>query len=247
MNFNKLFDYSQPIVAAVTILAITLAGISWYLGTVVTDIKLASDTIEVTGSAKESVTADTGRLVINLETKTGLTDQQAGTDRLEQAVTTVTEYLAKEGMSDFETPAGSISANYYYPERAEAILTGYTVNRSVVVRGSDIDKMTALANDLSPLNGAGYVVTTGGLELTYSKLDEMRVSLLADAIKDATARAEAIASESGRSVGTLRNAVGGVVQVLPQGGVDISDYGSYDTMSKNKDVMVTTRATFSLE
>jgi len=34
---------------------------------------------------------------------------------------------------------------------------------------------------------------------------------------------------------------------LPQGGVDISDYGSYDTQSKNKDVMVTVRATFSIE
>jgi hypothetical protein len=247
MNFKKLFDYSEPRVAAVTILAVALVGIAWYGGQVLTDIKLAGDTIEVTGSAKESVVADTARLIINLETKTGLTDQQAGTERLEKAVTTVTDYLTKEGMVDFETPAGSISANYYYPERAEAIQTGYTINRSVVVRGTDIAKMTNLANNLAPLQGEGYVVTAGGLELTYSKLDEMRVKLLSEAIKDATARAEAIASESGRKVGTLRNAVGGVVQVLPQGGVDISDYGSYDTTSENKDVMVTTRATFSLE
>ncbi len=247
MHFNKLFDYSEPRVAAVTILSIALGLMVWYGGQVLYDIKLANDTIEVTGSAKKAVVADTGRLIINLEAKTGLTDQQAGVERLGQAVEKVTSYLTKEGHTDFETPAGNISATYYYPQNAEAVQTGYTINRSVIVRGSDVAKLTALANDLSPLGGDNYVVTTGGLELTYSKLDDMRVSLLSEAIKDATARAEAITSESGRNVGTLRNAVGGVVQVLPQGGVDISDYGSYDTGSLNKEVMVTTRATFSLE
>jgi hypothetical protein len=74
----------------------------------------------------------------------------------------------------------------------------------------------------------------------------MRVELLSEAIKDAKARAEAIAKESGRQVGELREATGGVVQVLSQGGVDISDSGSYDTESLNKEVMVTVRATFEL-
>jgi hypothetical protein len=247
MNIKKLFDYSEPRVAAATIFVVAFALIAWYGGQVLTDIKLAGDTIEVTGSAKEAVVADTGRLIINLETKTGLGDQEAGVARLETAVAQVTTYLAAAGHTDFETPAGSINATYYYPQNAEAIQTGYSIVRSVIVRSSDVAKLTTLANNLSPLNGAGYVVTTGGLELTYSKLDEMRVKLLGEAIKDATARAEAIASESNRQVGTLRNAVGGVVQVLPQGGVEISDYGSYDTASLNKEVMVTTRATFSLE
>jgi hypothetical protein len=247
MHFKKLFDYSVPQVAAVTIFVVGLAAMVWYAGGVVYDIKLASDTIEVTGSAKEAVIADTGRLIINVETKTGLSDQAAGTLRLEAAVAKITTYLTAQELKDFETPAGSVNANYFYPENAEPVQTGYTMYRSVVVRGSDVEKLTNLANDLGPLNGTGYVVTVGGLELTYSKLDEMRVKLLTEAIKDATARAEAIASESGREVGLLRNAVGGVVQVLPQGGVEISDYGSYDTSSLNKEVMVTTRATFSLE
>ena len=100
---------------------------------------------------------------------------------------------------------------------------------------------------MGPLSGAGYTVTSGGMELTYSKLDEMRVKLLTSAIKDATDRAEAIASESGRTVGALRNATGGVVQVLAADGIEISDYGSYDTSSLNKEVMVTVRASFELK
>jgi uncharacterized protein len=247
MNFKKLFDYSQPLVAAVTVLIIGLFIITWYASQVVYSIKLSGDTIEVTGSAKESVVADMGRLTVQIETKTGLTDQQAGTQRAQAAVDKVTAYLGSQDMGEYETPAGSTYTNYYYPENGEAVLTGYTVSRSVVVRNSEVEKLTKLANDLGPLSGDGYTVTSGGLELTYSKLDEMRVKLLTEAIKDATDRANAIAENSGRSVGQLRNAVGGVVQVLPQGGVDISDYGSYDTMSMNKEVMVTTRATFGLE
>lgn len=247
MNIKKLFDYSQPLVAAATIIVIGCIGIAWYLGQVLYDIKVAGDTIEVTGSAKEAVVADQGRLVIAVETKTGLTDQAAGVDRAEKAIATVVAYLTAEGYTEYETPAGYTNADYYYPQNSAPVQTGYTIMRSVVVRSNEVEKLTALANDLGPVSGPGYMVSSGGLELTYSKLAEKRVELLNDAIKDATARANAIAIESGRSVGQLRNASGGVVQVLPVGGVEISDYGSYDTMSLNKDVMVTVRATFELE
>lgn len=247
MNLKKLFDYSQPLVASFTILVIGLMAITWYGTNALYKIKLANDTIEVTGSAKASVVADTGRLTITLDTKSGLNDQQTATARLQRGVDTISNFLKEQGLTEFETPAGNTSATYIYPQNSEPILTGYQLSRTVVVRSSDVTKLSELANNTAPFTGAGYTVSIYGLELTYSKLDEMRVSLLTDAIKDATARAGAIATNSNREVGNLRNAVGGVVQVLPAGGVDISDYGTYDTQSLNKDVMVTVRATFGLD
>jgi uncharacterized protein len=247
MNFKKLFDYSQPLVAATTLLIVALFIIVAYSAQVVYDIKLAGDTVEVTGSAKEAVVADYGRLVITIETKTGLNDQPAGTSRMQGAIERITSYLEAQGLTEYETPAGYVNADFYYPQNSAPVPTGFTIGRSVTVRSSELEKLTTLANDTGPLAGVGYTVASGGLELTYSKLDEMRVKLLTSAISDATNRAKAIASESGRSVGLLRNATGGVVQVLPVGGVDISDYGSYDTSSMNKEVMVTVRATFELQ
>ncbi len=247
MNFKKLFDYSQPMVAAMTLFVVTLIGLAYFGSQVVYNLKLANDTIEVTGSAKQSVVADRGRLVINLEAKTGLQNQNEGVRNLETAISNITKYLSDKNMTDIETPAGSTNATYYYPERGEAIQTGYSMTRSVIVRGTDLATLSQLANNTAPLNGNGYTVSVYGLELTYSKLDEMRVSLLSDAIADAKDRAEAIAANTGRGVGPLRNATGGVVQVLSQGSIDVSDYGSYDTSSMNKDVMVTARVTFGLE
>lgn len=247
MNFKKLFDYSEPLVAAMTLFAITLIIITVYGAQVLYDIKLAGDTVEVTGSTKEAVVADRGRLIINIETKTGLNDQAAGTARVQKAVDDTIAYLETQNFTEYETPAGYINADYYYPQNGPAVQTGYTIARSVVVRSGELDKLTSLANDTGPLSGTGYTVTSGGMELTYSKLDEMRVKLLTSAIKDATDRANAIASESGRTVGALRNATGGVVQVLAADGIEISDYGSYDTSSLNKEVMVTVRASFELK
>lgn len=246
MSIQKLFDYSVPVVAAATVLvlgAVIVAGIGAYTAY---DIKLSRDSVEVTGSAKEPVTADTARLIINLDTRTGSTDQQSGYARLEGASDKIVAYLESKGFTDYETPAITSSPTYTYPQYGEPVFTGFSINRQILVRSSKIDEINALANSVEPFTGPNYNVTTQSLELTYSKLDEVRIRLLSEAIKDAKARAEAIASESGRSVGVLRNASSGVVQVLPQGGVDISDYGSYDTQSLHKEIMVTVRATFEL-
>lgn len=246
MNFRKLFDYSVPLVAAATVLVVGAVVVAIIAAYTAYDIKLSRDNVEVTGSAKAAVVADTARWVVSLETRTGVSDQQAGYSRLESATAKITEYLSSQGFDDFETPAVSSFPTYTYPQYGEPIQTGFTVSRQVIVRSNDIDSISALANDIEPFTGANYTVTTQSLELTYSQLDEMRVTLLSEAIKDAKARADAIAKESGRVAGTLRSASSGVVQVLPQGGIDISDYGSYDTQSKNKEVMVTVRATFEL-
>lgn len=247
MYIKGLIDYQQPIVAAATLLGVGFvlsAGLGSYAAY---KIKVAANTVEVTGSAKEAVVADYAKWTINLEARTPVSNQQIGFDRLETATDNIVAYLKSQGFEDIETPSPMVRQNYTYPDRSEPILTGYTVSRQIIVRGSDVDGIARLAGNISPLTGASYDVTTGGVELTYQKLPDMRVKLLSEAIKDARARAEAIAKETGRSVGALKSATSGVVQVLSEGGVDISDYGSYDTQSKNKDVMVTVRASFIID
>lgn len=246
MDIKKLLNFNEPLVSGAT-----LIGFSIILATVVGSYslyrtKVLGDTIEITGSAKESVTSDYSRWTISLDTKTGITNQQSGLDRLDKARAKVISYLESVGMSDIESPSAYVSADYSYPEGMAPIHTGYTVSRQIYVRSADVMRITELANNLEPLSGFGYNVTTQGVELTYQKLPEMRVRLLSGAIADARARAEAIARETDRSVSALKSATGGVVQVLPRGGVEISDYGSYDTQNMEKDVMVTVRAVFRL-
>lgn len=247
MNPRGLIDYTQPLVAAATVLVLGSLICAFVAAATAYRIKVSGDIIEVTGSAKEAVVSDAARWTIHIDTRTSTDDQQSGFDRLDTATKKIVAYLRKQGVETIETPTPNVSPNYYYPDKGESVMTGYTVSRSIVVQSNDVDMISELANNISPLTGSSYNVTTTGLELTFRGLPEERIKLLSGAIKDAKARAEAIAKETGRSVGALRSASGGVVQVLPQGGVDISDYGSYDTQSKNKDVMVTVRASFSIQ
>ena len=238
---------NNPLIGAAAVLGaafVIAAGIAGYTAY---QIKASADVVEVTGSARVPVTADFGRWPLSLETKTGMTNQQEGYARLEAASQKIVAYLKEQGFTDIETPAPNTYPNFIYPQNAEPVQTGYTVSRVIIVRSSDVAKLATLANNIEPLVGRDYNVISNGLELTYQKLPETRVSLLSDAIKDAKARAEAIAKESNRTVGALRSSTGGVVQVLPAGGMDVSDAGTYDTQSVNKEVMVTVRATFSLQ
>lgn len=246
-NIKKLFNYAEPRVASATILVlggIIIALIAWQGAY---QIKVANDVIEVTGSAKEAVVADHAKWTIHLEAHTPISDQQAGFDRLQKATETIIGYLKQNGFESVETPIASSFPNYTYPQYSEPVLVDYTVSRDIIVQSDNIDSLSNLANNVAALMGNGYTVSTYGLELTYQKLDEMRVQLLSQAMIDAKNRAEAIAKESGRTVGVLRSSSSGVVQVLASGSVDISDYGAYDTQSKNKDVMVTVRAQFKLK
>lgn len=243
---KTLFN-ERPIVAAAGLLGLALIVSASVASYTAYSIKAAQDIVEVTGSAKVPVEADFARFTMTLEAKTGTQNQAEGYTRLESATAKILDYLADQGFLDVEAPAPSAYPTYTYPQYGEPIMTGYQVSRQIIIRSADIDKVEALAGTIEPLTGAGYTVSTGMVELTYQNLPETRVALLTEAIADAKARAEAIAKETGRDVGTLRSATSGVVQVLPAGSVDISDYGMYDTQSRHKEVMVTVRASFSLK
>lgn len=246
MSIKKLFDYSQPIVAAATVIVIGgLLAVIWG-GNVLYKIRTADEAIETTGSAKEEVMADYTRWSLNLEARVGVNEQQRGFLLVEGATQKITDYVNGAGFEDVEALVIRSYPNYNYPQYGEPVMTGYTVSREIVIRSEKVDELTALANDISALSGSGYTVSTNMLEYTYSKLDEMRIKLLSQAIQDAKARADAIASESGRKIGAIKSASSGVVQVMSKGNLNISDYGYYDTQSRHKEVMVTVRATFKL-
>lgn len=247
MSIKQLFNYHQPLVAAATILVIGAFIMAGWFGYVVYKIRIAGETIETTGSAKEEVLADYSRWSINLEARVGINDQQSGFETIESATETITAYVESKGFIDIEPLVIRSYPNYSYPQYGEPTMTGYTISREIIVRSDQVDNLTKMANDISSISGAGYTISTNSLEYTYSKLDEMRIKLLSKAIEDAMARANAIASESGRKINVLKSASSGVVQVMSKGNLNISDYGYYDTQSKNKEIMVTVRAIFKLK
>ena len=71
--------------------------------------------------------------------------------------------------------------------------------------------------------------------------------MVAEATKDAKARAEAIASSTGNKVGAVRSAKTGVFQITSRNSTDVSDYGIYDTSSLEKDITAVVSVQFGME
>jgi hypothetical protein len=71
--------------------------------------------------------------------------------------------------------------------------------------------------------------------------------MLAEATKDARARAEQIATQGGRAIARLHDADQGIFQITPLHSVATSWQGESDTSSRQKTITAVVTATFLLK
>jgi hypothetical protein len=71
--------------------------------------------------------------------------------------------------------------------------------------------------------------------------------MLGEAAKDAKTRAEQIAASTGNSIGTVRSARMGVMQITAADSTDVSDSGISDTSAIDKDMTAVVNISFAVE
>ncbi len=204
------------------------------------------DSLSVTGSTKTHVTSDQAKLVISLSSTAPESDLASGYKIITTDLNLTRELLKKSGVASTDIIEGPVLMSQIYDQNTSAP-TRYQLNQAVSVQMNDVNKITEISKKIPDLISGGAIISVQSLEYYYSGLPDLRVSLLTQAIQDAKARAEKIADGTGRHVGGVQAASSGVVQVLTSNSVDVSDYGSYDTSSIEKDVMVTVKASFRLQ
>ncbi len=123
--------------------------------------------------------------------------------------------------------------------------TGYRLTQSVRVESSDVDRLAQL--DTTPLVEQGVLFTTEPPQFLYTKVAEEKIEMLADATRDARARAEQIAAQGSRSIANLHDAEMGVFQITPLHETDTSSGGENDTSSLDKTITAVVSATFLLK
>jgi hypothetical protein len=209
-------------------------------------IRSLDDTLTVTGSASKAVTSDHVKWVgvINRVVKT--TTLKEGYASMASDLVSVQAFLNdnKISVDQVVTSPVFMDQNYDQPQGAEKT---YTLRQTIEVNSNDVNGIGQIAKNIQALIEKGVVFSTQSLEYTYTKLPDERVSMLALAIKDAKDRASTLAQSSGKSVGKLKSASSGVVQVMSANSLDVSDYGSYDTSKVEKNIMVTVKASFTLK
>jgi len=203
------------------------------------------NTLSVTGSATEDAVSDSAKWTVSLSRSAYEDSIAAAQTRVTADAKQVMAFFSKAGISDDKITTSPIFVDQEYSSDANAPRR-YTVRTDVSIQSDNPQLVQKLSKDINTLAAQGIVISAQTPQYFISSLPDLRVSLIGKAVTDAKARAEQIAKATGRTVGALQSASGGVVQVLSPDSVDVADYGSYDTSTINKTVMVTARATFYL-
>ncbi len=208
-------------------------------------VRSLDDTLTATGSAKQKVTADSAKWTSSISRSAFDGSIPAVYAQVERDTIAAKVYFKQAGIADDQIQVTPIFVNQEYSSN-DGAQKRYSVMQSITVSSSDVQKVRGLAGGAGALIQKGVMFNPGMPEYYVSNLPSLRVSLLGEAVKDARARADELAKAGGVSVGKLKSSSSGVVQVLSPNSIEVSDYGSYDTQTIEKEVMVTVRATFSV-
>lgn len=168
----------------------------------------------------------------------------------------IKEYLEKNGIKSDEYLFSSIDINQMtravYNENGTYMreeFAGYNLTQSVTVNSKDLDKVELISRDISQLIDKNINLDSSYPEYYYSKLDELKLSLIEAATENSKQRIEIMAKASGASIGNLINSNLGVFQITPiNSGTNSYSYeGSFDTSSRIKTANITVKLDYSIK
>lgn len=209
-------------------------------------VRSFDNSLTVTGSTTKQVTSDHVKWIGVINRAVKASTLKAGYADMAKDLVFVKEFLKEKNIPENQIVISPVfmDQNYDGPQAAER---SYTLRQNIEINSSDVNSIGEISKNIQPLIEKGVIFSTQSLEFTYTKLPEERVAMLGDAIKDAKARASSLAVSSGKTVGQLKSASSGVVQVMSANSTDVSDYGFYDTSKIEKNIMMTVKASFTLK
>ena len=124
---------------------------------------------------------------------------------------------------------------------------GYALSQEVRVASADIDLVSSVSKHSARLVEQGVEFSSYRPEYFYTRLGELKISMLAEATADARDRAEVLAKNGGGRIGHLMSARQGVFQITPAHSTEISDYGRNDTSSREKSIKAVVTVRYAVE
>ena len=236
--------FMGAVVLAVGLVVATMIG-GWFF----VKGKRGDQTITVTGSARKRITSD---LVIWRSSISYQAPTLSEAYRLlTEAVPRVKAYMVSKGIAENQITVSSISSQTLHGRNSDGIetseITGYTLRQELSVRSTEVEKIGQIAREATELINQGILIESMAPEYLYTKLGDLKIEMLAEAAKDAKRRAEQIAQSTDSSIGTVRTARMGVLQITAADSTDVSDSGMNDTSSLEKDITAVVNIGFSVD
>ncbi len=244
MNGERSNVYFNAAAALAAGLIISSLILGWsYRGS-----KKADEAITVTGSAKRRISSD---LVVWSAGVSVQSPQLADSyKQLSDNIPRIKQYLLGKGIPEDQMTVSSITTTTIKGRDSDgnetSEINGYSLSQQIEVKSTDVAKISQVARESTELINQGILIESGAPRYYYTKIGDLKVEMLGEAAKDAKERAEKIASSTGNSIGSVRSAKMGVLQITAADSTDVSDYGVYDTSTIEKDMTAVVNVSFAV-
>lgn len=256
-NMVKFFTgVLMALIIGCALVACCIVGVKGFIKYKFTAYEKAK-TITIKGYASQDITSDliswSGHFELNNH------DYTQGFNEMAKNKETIRTYLVNQGVNPDEIVFSSVSVNekndYGYNEKNEWVLkdTYYLLGETVSITSSDVDLITAVSRSSTDLMREGIYFESYKPEYQYTKLDELKLSLIGDASEDALNRAGIIINGAGGTLGELTKAKLANISVTPlyEDADSLENWGYYGKVakslaSKEKTVTVSVSCTYEI-
>ncbi|WP_409018375.1 SIMPL domain-containing protein [Brevundimonas vesicularis] len=225
------------------LLAIGLIGGGALVGQGVVNARAGDRSVTVRGLSERDVKADLAVLPIRF-TASGdvLSEVQA---RIDTDLATVRQFLTAQGYPADAIDLGRLEVADTR-SREYASQTGgprFILAQTVVVRTLDVDRVQVTTRSLNDLVRQGVVLQDfRGPSYIFTRLNDVRPAMIAEATASARTGAEQFAKDSGAPLGPIKSAGQGSFQILPRDGEGEGE----ETSSLHKKIRVVTTISYRL-
>lgn len=230
--------YNDPLtrrwLASSAILAFGLVLGGYLLGNGLLRAHEAERSVTVRGLAERDVTADLATWTLSYSSTAGdLATAQAGVDRDTQSIR---QFFKELGFPTDAIQPSAVNVSQFTTDGVPSS----TVRQRMTLRSTDIKRAQAAVRRQFELVRKGVVLEEGsGMAYTFTKLNDIKPAMVAEATKDARAAAEQFAEDSGTSVGSIKNASQGYFEINARDGDSGGGWGQSDTPFKKVRVVTT--------
>ncbi len=210
----------------------------YLLGNGLLRAKEAERSVTVRGLAERDVMADLATWTLSYSSTS--TDLSAAQAKSQADTRAITGFFAGLGFpANSVQPTGANVSSY-----TDNGVTRYTVRQRMTLRSNDVERAQKAVAKQFDLIDRGVLLEEGSaISYTFTKLNDIKPEMVAEATKDARASAEQFAKDSGTSVGSIKDATQGYFTIEARDG-EGGGWGAADTPYKK--VRVVTTVDFSL-
>lgn len=223
------------------LLAAGLIGGGALIGQGVVNARVGDRSVSVRGLAERDVKADLAVLPLRFTASGEVLSEVQG--RIDGDLAIVRRFLTAQGYPAEAVSLGRLevadrrSREYASQDNGPRFILAQTV----IVRTNDVDRVQATTRALNDLVRQGVVLQDfSGPTYVFTKLNDVRPAMIAEATAAARTGAEQFAEDSGAPLGPIRQATQGSFQILARD--EIGD----ETQSPDKKVRVVTTISYRL-